>query len=224
VIYWLVSRLVFPIFFRHIEVVGQDLLPREGPVLLAPTHRSRWDALIVPYVVGRQVTGRDVHFMVTADEVSGLQGWLIRRLGGFAVNQRRPSISSLRYPIALLRAQQQLVIFPEGNIFRQGHVSPIRPGLARLALQATAQIDQAIPIVPIGIAYSHAIPRWRDSVRVELGSPISTLAYDDLPRKQASDQLTADLQTLLAQLNDRVRLAIAALPETPDAKTHPAVE
>jgi 1-acyl-sn-glycerol-3-phosphate acyltransferase len=162
--------------------------------------------------------------MVTADEVSGLQGWLISRLGGFAVNQRRPSISSLRYPIALLRAQQQLVIFPEGNIFRQGRVNPIRPGLARLALQATAQIDQAIPIVPIGIAYSHAIPRWRDSVRVELGSPISTLAYDDLPRKQASDQLTADLQTLLAQLNDRVRLAIAALPETPDATTRPAVE
>jgi 1-acyl-sn-glycerol-3-phosphate acyltransferase len=222
--YWLARRILFPCFFRRIEVQGQELLPKSGPVLLAPTHRARWDALIVPYATGRLATGRDVHFMVTADEVSGLQGWLIRRLGGFAVNQRRPSISSLRYPIALLRAQQQLVIFPEGNIFREGHVNSLRPGLARLAVQAMAQIDQAIPIVPIAIAYSHATPRWRDVVRVQIGTPLSTATYAELCRKQASEQLTTDLQSALEQLNDQVRSAIAAQPPIAGDAPRPAVE
>src|SRR3712207_5600521 len=80
--------VVLPLYFRT-KVIGQEHIPQDGPVILAPTHRSRWDALIVPYATGRFASGRDVHFMVTVDEVKGLQGWLIRRLGGFPVNPRQ---------------------------------------------------------------------------------------------------------------------------------------
>ena len=36
------------LFFRRISILGADHLPTDGPVLLAPTHRARWDALILP--------------------------------------------------------------------------------------------------------------------------------------------------------------------------------
>jgi hypothetical protein len=37
-------------------------------VLLAPTHRARWDALLLPLAAGVRVTGRHCRFMVTLDE------------------------------------------------------------------------------------------------------------------------------------------------------------
>ena len=80
--YWLLGRMVIPWHFRQIRIQGQEHLPHSGAVILAPLHRSRWDALIVPYATGRRVTGRDVHFMVSLNEIKSLQGWFIRRLGG----------------------------------------------------------------------------------------------------------------------------------------------
>ena len=61
-------------FGGGLRVLGRENLPHEGPVLLAPTHRSRWDALMLPYAAGRRVSGRDCRFMVTSDEMTGLQG------------------------------------------------------------------------------------------------------------------------------------------------------
>jgi 1-acyl-sn-glycerol-3-phosphate acyltransferase len=75
------NYLVLPAFFSKITVTGQENIPLTGGVILAPTHRSRWDALILPYAVGRLVSGRDLRFMVSANEMKGVQGWFIRRLG-----------------------------------------------------------------------------------------------------------------------------------------------
>ena len=57
--------LALPWYFRERHVLGAHHLPKEGPVLLAPTHRARWDALILPMATGRRITGRDCRFMVT---------------------------------------------------------------------------------------------------------------------------------------------------------------
>ena len=72
-----------PSYFRQLSVSGQEHFPRQGPVVVAATHRSRWDALVVPYAIGYPITGRPLRFMVSADEMEGMQGWLIRNCGGF---------------------------------------------------------------------------------------------------------------------------------------------
>ena len=51
--------------FRKRLVLNPENLPHQGPVLLAPTHRARWDALMLPMAAGRRVSGRDCRFMVT---------------------------------------------------------------------------------------------------------------------------------------------------------------
>ena len=55
------------LFFSGVRVLGSEHLPRRGPLLLAPTHRARWDALLLPHAAGRRITGRDCRFMVTVD-------------------------------------------------------------------------------------------------------------------------------------------------------------
>lgn len=201
--YFLGQYLVIPFYFRRIEVIGKEHLPKDGPVILAPTHRSRWDALIVPYTTGRLVTGRDLRYMVTMDEVKGIQGWFIRHLGGFPVNPRNPAIASLRHGIELLLHGEMLVIFPEGNIFQDDTVHPLKPGLARLAIQAEANHpDLGVKIVPITINYRPRIPRWRTDVTVNIGTPISVADYCDDSAKKAAGFLRDDLENSLKSIDN----------------------
>ncbi|MGC6483044.1 MAG: lysophospholipid acyltransferase family protein [Synechococcus sp.] len=145
-------------YFRERIVLGAENLPNQGPVLLAPTHRARWDALMLPMAAGRRVTGRDCRFMVTRTEMVGLQGWFLKRLGCFAVDQGRPSMTTLRFAIDLLAAGEQLVVFPEGRINRTDDPIRLQQGLARLSQLATRQ-GVPVQVVPVGLAYSEARPR-----------------------------------------------------------------
>ena len=128
------SRFVIPTYFGQIQIIGRENIPPTGPVILAPTHRARWDSLLLPYAVGRLVTGRDMRFMVTSSECQGIQGWFILRMGGFPVDVNRPAIATLRHAIQLMQQGEMLVIYPEGEFHRDGKVYPLKLGVARLAL------------------------------------------------------------------------------------------
>jgi 1-acyl-sn-glycerol-3-phosphate acyltransferase len=164
----LTQDLALPAFFGRVQVRGREHLPREGAVLLAPTHRARWDALLLPHAAGRRITGRDCRFMVTVDEMKGLQGWFLHRLGCFPVDQGRPTLASLRLAVDLLGRGEQLVVFPEGRIHRLDEPLRLHQGLARLALLAASQgVD--VRVLPVGIAYAHPVPRAGDGAAVQIG-------------------------------------------------------
>jgi 1-acyl-sn-glycerol-3-phosphate acyltransferase len=202
-VYRLGHHLVLPFYFRRIQVFGRENIPTSGPVLLAPTHRSRWDALMLPFAAGKAVTGRNLRFMVTNDEVKGIQGWFIRRLGGFAVDTRRPGVGSLRHSIELLENGEMMVIFPEGNIFRDRTVQPLKAGFARLAIQAEAAKDGLeVQVLPIGIAYSRAMVPWRSTVQIHIGKPLAVRSFMRTTCKQDAKTLTQALNKSLQDLLD----------------------
>lgn len=200
-----------PAYFGNISISGQDNLPTQGPVILAPTHQARWDALLVPYAAGRYVTGRDLRFMVTADEMKGLQGWFIRRLGGFPINTRQPGIASLRFGMEVLLDQEMMVIFAEGGIFRDRQLHPLKPGLARLAVQTElTQPGIGVQVVPMSLHYSQAVPSWGCDVEIRIGTPIAVSDYcqsyeeergTDHGAKQMARHLTRDLHAAMGQLH-----------------------
>ncbi len=203
-VYPLGRHLVIPFYFRNITVTGQENIPRNNPVILAPTHCSRWDALLVPYTTGRYVTGRDLHYMVSIDEIKGIQGWFVKHLGGFPVNPRQPSLGTFRHSIKLLCAGEMLVIFPEGDIFRERYVKPLKSGLARIALQAQAQIEEDIKIVPISIRYSQLYPSWGCDVTIGISEPIGVKDYYKNGGKKSGVKLTEDLETALKGIHEDV--------------------
>lgn len=193
---------LLPFYFRNIKVQGRENLPREGPVILAPTHRSRWDAFIVPYAAGPYVTGRHSRFMVTSDEMRGLQGWVIRKMGGFAVNQKHPAIATVRHGVDLLCQGEMVVIFPEGNIFRDGTVHDLKPGLARLAIQAESHHPNlGVKIVPMSLHYDPIVPNWRSRVDVKIGVPLEVSRYAEGSPKRQARRLMADLSRSLVELD-----------------------
>lgn len=158
--------------FRKRFVLQAANLPKSGPVLLAPTHRARWDALMLPMAAGRRVTGRDCRFMVTTTEMRGLQGWFLKRLGCFPVDQGRPSMTTLRLAIDLLGAGQQVVMFPEGRIQRQDRPIQLHQGLVRLA-QLAHRRGIKVPVIPVGLGYSHAPPSLFTEAAICFGAPLT---------------------------------------------------
>lgn len=190
-------------FFRSIKVLDRHHLPSRGPVLLAPTHRARWDALLLPHAAGRRVTGRDCRFMVTKDEMQGLQGWFLHRLGCFPVDQGRPTLASLRYAIDLLEAGEQLVVFPEGFIRRDDSPIRLHQGLARLAQLAQGQ-GVPVTVVPVGIAYGHVRPRPGDRAALSFGEPLQ-------PQGQGREAATAFNQRLVIAMQSAEQAARAAV-------------
>ncbi|MEC4986357.1 MAG: lysophospholipid acyltransferase family protein [Oscillatoria sp. PMC 1076.18] len=212
IVYPLGCKVVLPAYFGRLEVTGQENIPHSGPVIVTPTHRSRWDALIVPYATGRYASDRDLRYMVSEDEIKGLQGWVIKRMGGFGVNTRHPNASSLRHASQLLCQGEAVVIFPEGNIYREKQVQPLKRGVALLALQAQAKSQVGdVKIVPVSIDYSQPCPSWGTDVTVKIGKALNVGEYDTATLKKSSQQLTDDLQAALIDIHEE-NLASAGLP------------
>ena len=164
--------IILRFFFSKKKIINNGFsIPINSSIILAPTHRSRWDGLVLTMAMGRRVTKKDCKFMVTKSEMRGIQGWFLKRLGCFSINQLSPSLSTLRYAINLIEKKEQLVVFPEGKINRYGKKLILKEGLYRLALLATKK-TKSITILPIGIAYSEVSPKFRSKFCLSFGQPI----------------------------------------------------
>ena len=171
--------VVLRFFFSKKKILNNGFsVPINSSIILAPTHRSRWDGLVLTMAMGRRVTKKDSRFMVTKSEMRGIQGWFLKRLGCFSINQLSPSLSSLRYAIDLIARGEQLVVFPEGEINKYGKRLVLKEGLFRLARLA-AKKKKSIIIIPIGIAYSKVSPKFRGEFCLSFGKPISINDYLD---------------------------------------------
>ena len=169
---WVTQDLVIKNFFSKKIIHGKEFLNLiDGPVIIAPTHRSRWDGLVLTYAIGRRVTSKDCRFMVTTPEMKGIQGWFLKRLGCFSINQESPSMFSLRYAVKIILSQNQLVIFPEGKINKFSKKIKLKQGLFRLAKLARKKRKQ-IKILPIGIAYRNINPKFRDGFALCIEKPL----------------------------------------------------
>ena len=171
------QEIVMRFFFSKKKIVKNNFsIPKNSSIILAPTHRSRWDGLVITMAMGRRVTKKDCRFMVTRSEMRGLQGWFLKRLGCFSINQLSPSLSALRYAVQLIEMGEQLVVFPEGKINKYGKTLVLKEGLYRLA-RLSSKKTSSIFIVPIGIAYSKVQPSFRGEFCISFGQPLKMDDY-----------------------------------------------
>ena len=139
--------------------------------------------------------------MVSANEVKGLQGWVIKRMGGFPVDTDRPQLNSVHHSVEVLKqGQEMLVIFPEGGIYNDRQIHPLKRGVALIALQAEAdKSERRVKILPVGIRYSKPIPQWGTEVRVDIGMPLTVADYLGDSLRKSSQRLTQALKESLEQ-------------------------
>ena len=106
------TRILFPT-----SVEGLEKLPKSG-VLLCPNHSSNWD----PVLLGTRLpVNYRLHAMAKEELFQNpVLGWIIRKLGAFPVSRGSNDISTVRTAMQVIRDGDNLLIFPEGTVVRNG--------------------------------------------------------------------------------------------------------
>lgn len=99
------------------SVEGIENLPEHG-VLLCPNHSSNWDPVMV--VLKLPVNYR-VHVMAKEELFKNpILGWILRKVGAFPVSRGSTDIQSVKTAIQAIKSGDNLLIFPEGTVIRNG--------------------------------------------------------------------------------------------------------
>lgn len=176
----------------QLDIAGQEQLPRSGGVVLAANHTSYLDFMEVG-LVGRR-SRRNVRYMMKAELEHGLVGWLMKQCKAIGVD-REAGAQSYARAVALLRAGEVVVVYPEATISRSFELEEFKSGAARMALQARAPI---VPMIVWGAqrVWTKDLPRrlgrHRIPIAVRVGAPIAPAG--------CADELTTQLRARMAQL------------------------
>jgi 1-acyl-sn-glycerol-3-phosphate acyltransferase len=191
---WPAHRLLMATYWRSVQIQGQENIPPNGPMVFACKHFSRWDPLVLGLALPLPL-----YFMTEINQFQGVQGGMIRQLGGFPVDRQKPDKASLKTTLQLLQAGQRLVIFPEGGITRDAIVGGLKLGLARIVLQAETLTQTPIPILPVALKY-HPDAVARAEVSVLIDRPIWTKSYVGENSRAIGQAMTQDIAMRLNAL------------------------
>lgn len=114
-VYYLVGFLVGILHPTTVE--GMEKLPKSG-VLLCPNHASNWD----PVLLGLKLpVNYRLHVMAKEELFKNpILGWIIRKLGAFPVSRGNNDINTVRTSMQAIKDGDNLLIFPEGTVIRNG--------------------------------------------------------------------------------------------------------
>lgn len=190
------NRLLF-----RTTVDGAVRVPAEGPVIIAPVHRS-----FIDFFVASEVTGRKLHYMAKDSLWSNRTlARILPAVGAFPVHRESADREALRRAQQVLDAGEVLILFPEGERRAGPVVEELHEGVAFLAARTGATV------IPVGIGGSASvmpkgrrIPRPRH-IHLIVGEPILPPARTEGGRISRSriHRLTEELAASLQDLYDR---------------------
>lgn len=195
--------------YCRMSITGTENIPRSGPFVLAPIHRSYIDTPIASGCTRRRLRfmGKDTMWKKRPF------GWTLSALGAFPVTRGSADREAITRAIAVLQSGEPLVLFPEGERKSGPVVQPLRDGAAYVACKA------GVPIVPVGIGGSERVlgkgmkfmyPR---KLVVLIGEPIhpAVAVNGRMPRaevKEVSSHLHSRLQNLFDEAQRRSGYAV----------------
>ncbi|MBR6760653.1 MAG: 1-acyl-sn-glycerol-3-phosphate acyltransferase [Oscillospiraceae bacterium] len=157
-------RIVMHACFR-IRMVGKENLPTTGGYLFVSNHRSNLDPVIIPMLNPK------TQFCIIAKQElfqNKMIGWLLRTLGGIAIDRGTGDLSALDELTQRLEQGRNGLIFPEGTRSKDGTLLRFKSGAAYIVAQTGA------PVVPVAMIYQGKL-RFRSRITVHFGTPITLL-------------------------------------------------
>ncbi|AYY13579.1 1-acyl-sn-glycerol-3-phosphate acyltransferase [Actinobacteria bacterium YIM 96077] len=185
----------------RVRVHGGDVIPRQGPAILAANHTGFLDGPLLYSVVKRPV-----HALVKNEMFTPPLGWALRSLGQIPVDRFACDMPAVQSCLAVLQRGGLIAIYPEGTR-GSGTFEQTKPGVAYVALRTGAPV---IPVVGLGVRTSSSVdglPRLRSTIDVVFGEPIETTPIP-WPRRRHVVRDHADLITehLRAHVRDACAL------------------
>jgi 1-acyl-sn-glycerol-3-phosphate acyltransferase len=186
-----------------LKVTGSEHIPKDGPVIIAPNHKSMYD----PFLVGL-ATRRPVRFMAKQELFGAKSGAFISRLGAFPLKRGQADPEALETARMILADGGVLALFPEGTRVKDpDELRAPRRGAGRLAIEAGA------PIVPCALTGTERMPK-PTRVRIAFAAPIPAADLEATPEAAAeliSNQVWPEVEREFRALRAKQGLIAAAV-------------
>jgi 1-acyl-sn-glycerol-3-phosphate acyltransferase len=194
---------LYSVYFRigGWRIHGRENVPMQGPVIIAPNHKSLLDPPLVGSTLPRLATtmGKVELF---EKEHFGLRvlGKVIQHMGTFPVKRFSADRRAIRRALQVLADDGALVIFPEGTRTRDGELGASELGIAHIAHKSKA------PVVPAYLkgtegCFSYMEPRARmTQCEIFYGKPV----FFEREYAQRGDRAT--LEAIASRIMDEIAL------------------
>lgn len=209
-LYWVLKWIVIGPWLRVLFrpwTEGMDVIPEQGPAIVASNHLSFSDSFFLPLVVPRPMTflakaeyftGRGIKGLFSKAFFTGVGQVPIDRSGG------RASEAALTTGVRILNQGDLLGIYPEGTRTADGRLYRGKVGVARMALEGHAEV---IPVAMIGTYEIQPPGRIRPSIRrvgIRFGPALDFSRYEGMDTdrfvlRSITDEIVYELMTLSGQ-------------------------
>ncbi|MCA1620318.1 MAG: lysophospholipid acyltransferase family protein [Acidobacteria bacterium] len=194
------------VFFRRVEVVGRERVPREGACLFVLNHPN---ALVDPALLLCHAPRR-VSFLAKSPLFrTPVIGFFVRALDSIPVYRRQDeggdtssrNRETFERAAALLRRGGTIAICPEGASHSEPYLLPLKSGAARIALGAVSAggggaLD--LKIVPAGLYYT-AKATFRSGALLYFGEPIHVEPVEPAPDGEPPREAVRALSARVAE-------------------------
>lgn len=185
-------HLITNTFFRRIDVVGNENIPADGPVIFAGNHPN---ALMDGWLLSARCGRRPLHFVANAKLWTyPLLGRMLDASGAVPVYRKEEhdgevdNSAAFDRLYAVIEAGNCIGVFPEGVSHTESQLTKLKTGTARIALSVAARGNVTVTIMPSGLNYMHR-DRFRSQVLIEFGEPI-VIDDDWISKFKADDRGT----------------------------------
>src|SRR5712691_9742122 len=206
-----ILKFALRVYFRRIEVVGLDNVPRDAPVIFVLNHPN---ALVDPVFL-LCLAPRRVSFVAKAKLFRmPIISYFVRALDSLPVYRRQDEgedVSRNRETFAaarkLLAKGGTIGICPEGVSHDEPGLRPIKTGAARIALGAVSTGEvKDLKIVPAGLYYTSKTT-FRSAALLYFGKPIDVIPVElatngELPRapvRELSNQIETAMRAVVLE-------------------------
>ncbi|MHB9056847.1 MAG: 1-acyl-sn-glycerol-3-phosphate acyltransferase [Paludibacteraceae bacterium] len=206
---------VFRLHFRKLIFTGQENIPRDKPIIYAPTHRN---ALVDALILVHENVKQQVVFLARADifkkELVVKILHFMRIMPVYRIRDGKENLSKNQeiFEICgrILQNGSPLCLFPEAKYNPHQNLLPLQKAIPRIALptEAANNFMLNIHIVPVAFYYT-AKDCFLSDLYVTYGKPVKVADYKELYEKDenhAINQLRLDLDT-------RLRKYVVDIPE-----------
>lgn len=211
-------------FYRRVDVIGAERIPRSGPLIVTANHHNAlMDGVLLLSALPRRLVS-----VAKAPLFSNpLIGPFLRLIGALPVHRRQdgdrdPGRNDRLFAAstATLRRGHAILIFPEGVSQPEPTLMTLRTGAARLLLEAEARGSAPVTLLPVGLVLDDP-GRFRSGhALVLIGAPVETADCVALHWRDSgaavralTDRLTAALRRQIIEAEDRETLRLLRLIE-----------
>jgi glycerol-3-phosphate O-acyltransferase/dihydroxyacetone phosphate acyltransferase len=184
----LLARVLVGTFFRDVEVLGRERIPRGVPLLLVANHvNSLIDPILVmgylgvrPRILAKSTLWR--HPVVAPLLLLAGAVPVYRRQDDADVSRNLDTFSRCRRTLA---DGATVLLFPEGRSHNHPHQLPLKTGAARIVLDTEQGFPgRGLAVVPVGLTYEDK-ERFGSRVLVFVGDPIPVAPYAETYARHA---------------------------------------